>query len=176
MKTKFLPILTTILFLLFFIVFFKGLENSNIYTPNINQEKKIPSFTFKLFNSSTQINSDEIFVGDKYYLLNIWSSWCVPCRYEHEFLIRLNKEKNLKIIGLNYKDKIRNAKNYLQELNNPYDIIISDQDGLMAIEWGAYGVPETFLIYEKKIIKKIIGPITNDLMNEIKELIKYENK
>ena len=91
-------------------------------------------------------------------------------------MIRLNKEKNLKIIGLNYKDKIRNAKNYLQELNNPYDIIISDQDGLMAIEWGAYGVPETFLIYEKKIIKKIIGPITNDLMNEIKELIKYENK
>mgnify|MGYP001183069113 FL=1 len=88
-------------------------------------------------------------------MLNVWSSWCAPCRYEHEFLINLNKEKNLKIIGLNYKDNIENAKNYLKELSNPYDILILDKNGLIAIEWGAYGVPETFLIYEKKNFKKI---------------------
>ena len=171
MKIKFLPIFITILFLIIFIFFFKGLRNSNIYTPNSILEKEIPSFTSQLFDSTIEINSNEIFVGNKFYLLNIWSSWCVPCRYEHEYLIRLKKEKNLKIVGLNYKDKVENAKNYLQELSNPYDILISDQSGLIAIEWGAYGVPETFLIYEKKILKKIIGPITDDLMNEIKEEI-----
>tara|TARA_A100001234_G_C12606894_1_gene377594 strand:+ start:59 stop:580 length:522 start_codon:yes stop_codon:yes gene_type:complete len=172
MKIKFLPIIITFLFLIFFIIFLKGLKNSNIYTPNLIQETKIPSFTSQLFDSTKEINSNKIFVGNKFYLLNIWSSWCVPCRYEHEFLVRLSKEKNLKIVGLNYKDNIENAKNYLEELSNPYDILISDQSGLTAIEWGAYGVPETFLIYEKKILKKIIGPITNDLMNEIKKIIK----
>ena len=171
MKIKFLPVIITFLFLILFIIFLKGLKNSNIYTPNLIQEKKIPSFTSQLFDSTKEIDSNEIFVGNKFYLLNIWSSWCVPCRYEHEFLVRLNKEKNLKIIGLNYKDNVENAKNYLEELSNPYDILISDQSGLTAIEWGAYGVPETFLIYEKKILKKIIGPITDDLMNEIKKLI-----
>ena len=171
MKIKFLPIFITFLFLIIFIFFFKGLKNSNIYTPNSILEKEIPSFTSQLFDSTKEIKSNEIFVGNKFYLLNIWSSWCVPCRYEHKYLVRLKKEKNLKIIGLNYKDKVENAQNYLQELSNPYDILISDQSGLIAIEWGAYGVPETFLIYEKKILKKIIGPITDDLIYEIKEII-----
>ena len=171
MKIKFLPIFITFLFLIIFIFFFKGLKNSNIYTPNSILEKEIPSFTSQLFDSTKEIKSNEIFVGSKFYLLNIWSSWCVPCRYEHEYLVRLKKEKNLKIVGLNYKDNVENAKNYLQELSNPYDVLISDQSGLIAIEWGAYGVPETFLIYEKKILKKIIGPITDDLIYEIKEII-----
>ncbi len=171
MKVKFLPIFVIFLFLIFFLVFFQGLKNSNIYTPSITQEKKIPSFTTQLFDTKTEINSNEIFVGDKFYLLNIWSSWCTPCRYEHEFLVQLNKEKNLKIVGLNYKDDSKNAKNYLEELDNPYDILISDKSGLTAIEWGAYGVPETFLIHKKKILKKIIGPITNVSMREIIELI-----
>ena len=172
MRIKFLPVLITILFLFLFIIFFKGLKNSNIYTPGLVQENKVPTFTSQLFDSTIKIESNEIFVGSDFYLLNIWSSWCVPCRYEHEYLFLLNQEANLKIVGLNYKDNIENAKLFLQELNNPYDILISDQSGLIAIEWGAYGVPETFLIHEKKIIKKIIGPITNDLMNEIKQLIK----
>ena len=81
-------------------------------------------------------------------------------------------QKNLKIVGLNYKDNIENAKNYLQELSNPYDILISDQSGLTAIEWGAYGVPETFLINKNKIIKKYIGPLTNKSMEEINLFIK----
>ena len=171
MRIKFIPVLISALFLIFFIVFYKGLKKSNIYTPNLNQEKEIPNFTAQLFDTKKNINSSDIFIGDDFYLLNIWSSWCVPCRYEHDFLINLNKERNLKIVGLNYKDNFENAKSYLRELSNPYDILISDQDGLIAIEWGAYGVPETFLIYKKKILKKIIGPVTNDLMHEIKELI-----
>ena len=104
MKIKFLPVIITFLFLILFVIFLKGLKNSNIYIPNLIQDKKIPSFTSQLFDSTKEIDSNQIFVGNKFYLLNIWSSWCVPCRYEHEFLVRLNKEKNLKIIGLNYKD------------------------------------------------------------------------
>ena len=84
----------------------------------------------------------------------------------------LSSQKNLEIIGLNYKDNIENAKNFLKELDNPYTIILSDMDGTKAIEWGAYGVPETFLIYNKKIIKKIIGPINKTLFLEIKKIIK----
>ena len=76
------------------------------------------------------------------------------------------------MIGLNYKDNFANAKNFLDELQNPFDIILLDDDGTIAIEWGAYGVPESFLIYKKKIIKKIIGPITNEILIEINGLVK----
>ena len=103
--------------------------------------------------------------------MNIWSSWCVPCKDEHLFN-ESKKSKNIEIIGLNYKDKIRNAKNFLKELGNPYKHILLDEKGIIAIEWGAYGVPESFLIYDKKIIKKIIGPINKDIFLEMKELIK----
>ena len=168
---KIVPFVTIVLFIIFFIVFFKGLQNSNIYVPSNNLEKEIPSFTTKLFNSNDQINSDEIFKDNRYYLLNIWSSWCVPCRDEHQHLMELNKEKNLEIIGLNYKDNILNAKKFLDELKNPYSNIISDSDGLIAIEWGAYGVPESFLIYNKRTIKKIVGPLNKNLVIEIQDLI-----
>ena len=172
MKIKIAPIIVSILFLVFFVIFFLGLKNTNIYVPSVKYEKEVPFFTTQLFNTNKKINSDEIFKKDKYYLMNIWSSWCIPCRDEHRFLMELNNEKNLEIIGLNYKDKITNAQNFLVELKNPYTTIISDFDGLIAIEWGAYGVPESFLISNKKIIKKIVGPLNENLVIEIKELLK----
>ena len=172
MKIKSVPLIVSLLFITFFIIFFKGLKNSNIYVPNINYEKEIPSFTTQFFDTNIKINSDEIFKEDYYYLMNIWSSWCLPCREEHRFLMELNKEKNLKIIGFNYKDNIKDAKKFLDELKNPYSKIFLDKDGLIAIEWGAYGVPESFLIYNKKIIKKVIGPLNTNFVDEIKRLIK----
>ena len=89
------------------------------------------------------------------------------------FWWNLKEKKNLKLVGLNYKDNIKNAKNFLDELDNPYEIILTDQNGLIAIEWGAYGVPESFLIYDKEIVKKIVGPLNNSLVIEIEELIKW---
>ena len=171
MKFKIFPTFIIIFFILLFIIFYRGLQNTNIYTPNLNIEKEIPSFTAKLFNSTNKIKSEEIFKGDKYYILNVWASWCIPCRDEHIFLMNLSKNKNIEIIGLNYKDDNDNAKNFLKELNNPYSLIISDFDGMISIEWGAYGVPETFLIINKKIIKKVIGPINENSFLEIKNLI-----
>ena len=86
--------------------------------------------------------------------------------------MNLSNQKKIKIIGINYKDKIEKAKNFLNELNNPYHLILSDQNGTIAIELGAYGVPESFLIYNDKILLKIIGPLNENLLLKIKKLIK----
>ena len=172
MKIKLAPLTLFVLFAVLFIILFKGLKNSNIYIPTVNLKKEIPLFAVQLFDSETKIFSDKIFNDDKYYLLNIWSSWCLPCRDEHQFLMDLKNKTNLKIIGLNYKDNTKNAKIFLNELKNPYTYILEDKDGLVAIEWGAYGVPESFLIYDNKIIKKIVGPLNSNLVFEIKEIIK----
>jgi cytochrome c biogenesis protein CcmG/thiol:disulfide interchange protein DsbE len=85
--------------------------------------------------------------------------------------MELKTQKNLKIVGLNYKDNNKKAKTFLEELGSPYEIILSDKDGTIAIEWGAYGVPETFLVFERKIIKKIIGPLSQNSLSEIKKII-----
>ena len=85
--------------------------------------------------------------------------------------MKLSSLKNIEIIGLNYKYKNKNAKNFLKELKNPYKLILSDRDGTNAIEWGAYGVPESFIIHNKKIIKKVIGPIDQDTFLQIKKIV-----
>ena len=111
-------------------------------------------------------------IFNKFYLLNIWSSWCVPCKQEHPILMELSQNSDLEIIGINYKDTKKNANDFLKDLGNPYDNIIFDNKGTNAIEWGAYGVPESFLINNNKIIKKYIGPLSKVSMEEIKSFIK----
>jgi len=172
MKKKLLPFFVVIIFGIVFIVFYKGLEDTNIYTPDLNVKKDIPIFNSKDFYSEKVLKSSDIFEFDKTYLLNIWSSWCVPCRQEHPLLMTLKQNDKIDIIGLNYKDNKKNAVKFLQELGNPYEKIFIDLDGTQAIEWGAYGVPESFLIYNNEIIKKYIGPLNEDLISEIKYLIK----
>ena len=172
MKDKIFLIILILIFSTVFFIFYKGLQNSNIYTPKVEYKKNIPIFNAQIFDKKNIINSNQIFNRDKFYLLNIWASWCVPCRDEHPYLLDLSIKSNIEIIGLNYKDDKENAKLFLKELDNPYKIIIADNDGLIAIEWAAYGVPESFLIYNNEIIKKVIGPINEITIKEIKELIK----
>jgi len=173
MKNKILIILIIFFFIFCFIVLFKGLNNSNIYVPKLKSEKILINFKSKELFSEIEISSDQLFIDSDFYILNIWSSWCLPCRDEHKFLMQLSKNSSLMIVGLNYKDKPINAKKFLNELGNPYSTILLDTDGTISIELGAYGVPETFLINdEKKIIKKIIGPINKQLINEINLMIK----
>ena len=172
MKKKFLPLFMVIVFGFIFIVFYKGLEDSNIYTPDTELKNKVPIFKTKDFYSGVSLNSSDIFEFDKNYLLNIWSSWCVPCRQEHPLLMKLNEDSKIIIIGMNYKDNKKNAQSFLKQLGNPYEMILVDLDGTIAIDWGAYGVPESYLIYNNKIIKKFIGPLNQQLINEIKLLVK----
>ena len=172
MKNKLLLFSIGLVFMIIFIIFYKGLQNTNLYIPESKISYEIPLVSVELFNSNEIVSTKEIFNSDNYYLLNIWSSWCVPCRQEHSILMELTKNDNLNVIGINYKDAKKNAKNFLNELGNPYDEIIFDDKGTNAIEWGAYGVPETFLINKNKIIKKYIGPLTNKSMEEIKLFLK----
>ena len=171
MKTKLIPSALIIIFCIIFLIFYKGLQNSNVYVPKNNIEIDIPAFNAKLFDTDEEILSEEIFKTNEFYFMNIWSSWCIPCREEHQFLINLGSQENIEIIGLNYKDKNANAKKFLKEFNNPFKLIVSDIDGTIAIEWGAIGVPESFLIYNKKIIKKIVGPLDENSLLEIKKII-----
>ena len=172
MKNKILPLSIVSVFIIIFIVFYKGLQNTNIYTPDTKTSFEVPSVSVKLFNSDEIINTLEIFNSDKFYLLNIWSSWCVPCKQEHPILMELSQNDNLEVIGVNYKDTKKNANDFLKDLGNPYDNIIFDNKGTNAIEWGAYGVPESFLINNNKIIKKYIGPLSKGSLQEIKLFIK----
>ena len=172
MKNKILPFSVILIFGIIFFIFYQSLQDSKIYIPDINAKKEIPVFDTKDFFSGENIKSSNIFELDKIYLLNIWSSWCVPCRQEHSFLMNLNSNNKLNIVGMNYKDNMKNANNFLNELGNPYKEIFIDLDGTIAIEWGAYGVPESFLIYNNAIIKKYIGPINQQFVNEINLLIK----
>ena len=172
MKNKFLLFSISLIFLFIFTIFYRGLQDTNIYSPEAKLNIKIPSFSAELFYSNKMVNSLEIFDLNKYYLLNIWSSWCVPCRQEHPLLIDLAKNTSVRVFGINYKDNKEKAEKFLKELGNPYEKIIFDKNGTVAIEWGAYGVPESFLIYNGKIIKKYIGPLKKKSIREIKLLVK----
>jgi cytochrome c biogenesis protein CcmG/thiol:disulfide interchange protein DsbE len=173
MKNKYKSIILFLFFIFCFVVLYKGLDNPNIYTPNIKVEKKIPFFKAKDFNSNIYIDSEKIFEENKYYIVNIWASWCVPCIKEHPLLMELSTNQSIKIIGLNYRDNLNNAKKFINEFGNPYTQILIDSDGTLAVEFGAYGVPETLIIDKhKKIIKKFVGPINGEIVQEIKSIIK----
>ena len=113
-------------------------------------------------------------------LVNIWASWCAPCRQEHPVLMQLAQDSRLRIAGLNYKDKPENARSFLQELGDPYHVIGVDRDGRAAIEWGVYGVPETFLVgRDGTILHKHVGPLTpaliqRTLLPEIEKALSQE--
>ena len=173
MKNKFLLPIIFLSLVFCFVIFYKGLDDSNTYIPQKYVEKKIPFFIAKDLYSQIEISSEKIFEEDKFYILNIWASWCLPCKKEHSILMELARNKEVKLIGLNYKDNISNAKKFIDELGNPYSQILIDSQGTLSVEWGAYGVPETFVIdKEKKIIKKIIGPLNKVLLKEIKLYLK----
>ena len=159
-------------FLIFvFLIFYKSLDKSTLYEPK-REIENIPKFTAKFFFEDIEISTEKIFNQDKFYLLNIWASWCLPCRKEHSLLMSLSKNDELEIIGLNYKDSNGNAINFLNDLGNPYKKILIDKDGTRAIELGAFGVPETFLIYRNRIIKRFIGPLDLNMVDEIKKIIR----
>jgi cytochrome c biogenesis protein CcmG, thiol:disulfide interchange protein DsbE len=102
------------------------------------------------------------FVG-QVTLVNVWGSWCVPCRDEAPFLMRLAEDSRLRLVGIDYKDEADNARRFLGRYGNPFVASGADQNGRAAIEWGVYGVPETFVIgRDGKISFKLVGPITSD--------------
>ncbi|MBA8817813.1 thiol:disulfide interchange protein [Ochrobactrum sp. P6BS-III] len=105
--------------------------------------------------------------GGKLTLVNVWGSWCVPCRQEHPLLMEIAKDSRIRLVGLNYKDQPENARRFLGDLGNPFAAVGADRAGRSAIEWGVYGVPETFLVGpDGKIIYKHVGPFTPESVRD----------
>jgi cytochrome c biogenesis protein CcmG, thiol:disulfide interchange protein DsbE len=104
----------------------------------------------------------------KVSIVNVWASWCVPCHDEAPLLTELGKDKRLQVIGINYKDTAENARRFLGRYGNPFGMVGVDGNGRAAIEWGVYGVPETFIVgREGKIVYKLVGPITPDNLDSV---------
>ncbi|HEX2650552.1 MAG TPA: DsbE family thiol:disulfide interchange protein [Burkholderiales bacterium] len=103
----------------------------------------------------------------KVWLLNVWASWCVSCRDEHPVLVELAGKRVIPVLGLNYKDKDDQAKAWLAKFGNPYDLSVVDADGRIGIDYGVYGVPETYLIDGEGVIRyKQIGPLTPAILEQ----------
>ena len=169
MRVSIFKIISFCLILFIIVIFFVALNIEKRYSTENIVGKKIDSFKIKFLFSDEVFENEDLLNGE-HYLINIWASWCLPCKKEHPILMKLSEEENLNLIGVNFKDKKNNAESFLKNLGNPYNVILSDADGTNSISFGVFGVPETILIDEKQIvIKKFVGPLdTNDYKNIIK--------
>ena len=141
-----------------------GLKPHEIPSPLIN--KPAPAFSLPLLDDPQQKLSAQDMRG-KVWILNVWASWCVACRIEHPLLVEFSKTATVPLYGLNYKDKREDALRWLANFGNPYTRSLSDTEGLVGIDFGVYGVPETFVIDKEGVIrKKQIGPVTPEVLRD----------
>ena len=171
---KQLLIIPFVLFLLVLITFFYLLlieRNPSVISSNL-LNKNVPKFQSEsLLKNQNFISSEEF--GKEIVLVNFFATWCKPCRDEHEYIKRFSNEKKVRVIGINYKDDKKKTIKWLKTLGNPYSDIPLDGKGIIAIDWGVYGIPETFVVNSKGIIKyRHVGPITKKMYKKINLLIK----
>ena len=171
MLNQITKILITLLIIFFLTIFFVGLKKKSIYDTKNLVGQEISSINLKNLNENKTITTQDIKI-DKYTLINFWASWCSPCRDEHPLLVDLSKEKNLILLGINFKDKKKQAEKFLEELGNPYDFLTKDLYGKQSVELGIYGIPESILVNnELVILKKFIGPLSSKDFESIIEII-----
>ncbi len=154
-----------------------GLQLNPREVPSPFIGKPAPEFTLPRLHRPESTVSPADFRG-QVWLLNVWASWCVSCRAEHPVLNRLAKRKEVILVGLNYKDLRNDALQWLAERGDPYTVTAVDADGKVGIDWGVYGVPETFVIDKRGIIRlKHTGPVTDAVLrDEILPLIRQLKK
>ena len=134
-----------------------------IPTPLIGQEVPIMGLETKFHEDFQKNDLEDVLKIDKIKIINFWASWCLPCEVEHPILMGLSKRSDFIIIGVNYKDTEKGSVEFLNAKGNPYDLIVIDDEGMMGIEMGLTGVPETFVVNEEgKIIYRIVGPINDE--------------
>jgi cytochrome c biogenesis protein CcmG, thiol:disulfide interchange protein DsbE len=138
--------------------------------------KPAPNFALPRLDNAGQTIRREDLLG-KVWMLNVWASWCAACRDEHPLLVEFARSKRVPIYGLNYKDKRADGQQWLARFGNPYDASLFDQDGRVGIDWGVYGVPETFVVDREGVIRfKHIGALTPDIMRtRVEPLLKKLN-
>tara|TARA_Y100000590_G_scaffold30811_1_gene34134 strand:- start:2137 stop:2667 length:531 start_codon:yes stop_codon:yes gene_type:complete len=170
---KQLLILPSILFLSILLIFFYLLiidRNPNELPSNL-LNKNVPKFESESLLEEKKFVSSDVF-GKKIKLVNFFATWCKPCRDEHNYVKRLSNQEGIEVIGINYKDNNQKAIGWLKELGNPYSNIAIDKNGRIAIDWGVYGIPETFIVNSKGIIKyRHVGPITKKIYEKINLII-----
>tara|TARA_B100001013_G_scaffold298204_1_gene199016 strand:- start:237 stop:770 length:534 start_codon:yes stop_codon:yes gene_type:complete len=149
-------------------------DPSELPSPLIN--KKAPMFkATSLFDDET-ILANEIF-GEETIIVNFFATWCLPCRAEHSFIEKLSKDKNIKVIGINYKDDSQKTITWLEELGNPYTVIALDMNGNIGLDWGVYGLPETFIVNKNSVITyKQVGPLTKKIYSKFYQKVRESYK
>ena len=150
------------------------LDPREVPSPLIN--KPAPAFELQQLHEPTQTFSQKDMLG-KVWMLNVWASWCVACREEHQTILALARSGALPVFGLNYKDERADGIAWLNRLGNPYQLSGYDRDGRIGIDYGVYGVPETYVIDKVGVIRyKRIGPVTPDIVRDkILPLVKELN-
>jgi len=166
---RLIPLLPLVIFLIicFFLLIYLIQQNDPSKPPSALINKAVPNFqTENLFNKSETLTNKDI--KNKFVLVNFFASWCAPCKVEHPLFFKMKKEfPNLFLLGINYKDKMKDAEIYLTSEGNPYTFVGIDKNGMIGLEFGVFGLPETFLINSKgKIIFKHIGPLTKNIIND----------
>ena len=150
-----------IIFLFIFIigVFFLSLNRNVNYDTKYIIGNKLAEIKLENFNSNKTFIVNNL-KKDDFILINFWASWCAPCRVEHPYLMQLTKSQNIKILGVNFKDKKINALKFLENFGDPYDYLAKDELGKSSVNYGIYGIPESILLNsELVILKKFIGPL-----------------
>ena len=163
-----------IIFVIFFFiigVFYISLTRETNYSTSSLINKEVPQFKIAFFEKNGFYSKQDL-IKNNYTLINFWASWCGPCKIEHPILMKLSTESNLKILGVNFKDKKELARKFLKDFGNPYSFLLKDIEGKQSISFGIYGIPESLLVNnENIIIKKFVGPLSPDNYKEIKEMI-----
>ncbi len=174
MKLKNLLPLIIFVILVVFLYISLGIDNKKLPSPLIN--KPFPSLEVVDFYDNTNKNTLD-YIKNKLVLVNVWASWCAACKDEHNELLKISKNNNVYMLGVNYKDNLLDAKNFLAKLGNPFDAIIFDKNGKMGLELGVYAIPETFIVDSSGTIRyKKIAAITSQILaNEINPLINKLN-
>ena len=168
---KIIKSIIVFLFIFVLLVFYNSLNRETNYSTDYLVGNKLANINLKSFDDN-KIYTNEDFKKSRYTLINFWASWCAPCRVEHPYLMQLSKEKNLKILGVNFKDKKINASKFLNELGNPYYYMAKDTTGKQSVNFGIYGIPESILIDNETIVlKKFVGPLNEQNLDDIKVII-----
>ena len=162
MGRKFLILLPVLLFAGLAALFFKGLSGDPSTLPSVLINKPVPTFSLPAIEQlGVPGLTDADLKTGTVTVVNIWASWCVPCREEHAQLVQLSKRSDIRLVGINNKDQPENARRFLGALGQPFAAIGSDSDGRVSIDWGGYGVPETFIVDGKGVIRhKHVGPLS----------------
>ena len=173
MKKNLLKIIISVVAIFIIGTFYVSLKKTEIYDTKNLVGTNLDNFELNSLNKNLKINQ-ELVNKSQYTLINFWASWCAPCRAEHKYLMKIKKNsKNLKILGINFKDKEKDAKKFIEEFGNPYYFLAKDYEGRSSINFGIYGIPESILIDKNlKIIKKFIGPINQEDYKTILKLTK----